>query len=427
MFIKYFLVGFAMDSFDVIIINDIFVLKKELMEILMQQITLQQQLQNSENLFNFIEKFMKTEMITIHNNQKVVNSFIPPYPSVAFDRIVENLKNGAKTPFSAYLAITPECPNNCWHCSSEKREKSSIDSKYWFNVIDQLNDLGVCIIGFTGGEPLVNKDLDEFIKYAADYGITTILFTSGATLTSERVKSLEKNGLWAVALSLDHYNETIFDELRGRQGAFQDTINALNWFDDANVYSMTTTLATHQLLENNLEKLLKTYAIAKKCNVHEFRIIEPMPSGNLQNAKNNILLEDNEIELLKEFHSKINKQQKLPKVCSFNVMEGKEIFGCCAGIQHLYIEYSGKVCPCDFTPLSFGNITEEPVVEIWQRMASAMGNPREKCFIKDNQELIQKFSEYGKNYPMDTDKSCELCKQARKRDLPNYFKMVAKK
>ena len=392
----------------------------------MKEIILNNQLQNSDKLFFFLEKFMTSEMITNHNNQKVINSFIPPYPSEAFNRIVKNLKNGAKTPFSAYLAITPECPNNCWHCSSEKRQKSSINPKYWYSVIDQLNEMGVCIIGFTGGEPLVHKELDDLIKYTAELGITTILFTSGATLTQSRVTRLEKNGLWAVALSLDHYDEKIFDKIRGRKGAFYDTINALEWFANSKIYSMTTTLATHQLIENNLTGMKKIYALAKKFNAQEFRIIEPMPTGNLQNAQENILLDENKIEQLKKFHIAINKQKCLPKVCSFNVMEGKEIFGCCAGIQHMYVEYSGKVCPCDFTPLSFGNIMDESIKIIWQRMAKTMGKPREKCFIRDNQELIQKYSNNGKIYPLDTEASCELCKHALKRDLPSYFKMIAK-
>ncbi|UDQ99120.1 radical SAM protein [Lentisphaerota bacterium WC36G] len=392
----------------------------------MSKIMLQKQLQNSESLFYFIEKFMTSEQVTTHNNQKVVNSFIPPYPSKAFDRIVKNLKNGAQTPFSAYLAITPECPNDCWHCSSEKRQKSSIDSKYWYSVIDQLNELGVCIIGFTGGEPLVHSELDNLIEYAANLGITTILFTSAATLTEQRVKLLEKHQLWGIAVSLDHYNEEIFDRLRGRKGAFKDTVIGLKWLADSKIYSMTTTLASHDLVANNLDEMKKIYNLAKMLNVHEFRIIEPMPTGNLQNASEKVLLDDDEVQTLKEFHCMMNKQEKMPKVCSFNVMEGKEVFGCCAGIQHMYIEYSGKVCPCDFTPLSFGNITEEPLLDIWQRMVKAMGQPREKCFIRDNQVLIQQYSNFGKVYPIDTENSCRLCSQAKERGLPNYFKMISK-
>jgi MoaA/NifB/PqqE/SkfB family radical SAM enzyme len=34
----------------------------------------------------------------------------------------------------------------------------------------------------------------------------------------------------------------------------------------------------------------------------------------------------------------------------------------------IYVTASGDVTPCDFTPLSFGNVREEPPAKIWQRM-----------------------------------------------------------
>jgi len=32
----------------------------------------------------------------------------------------------------------------------------------------------------------------------------------------------------------------------------------------------------------------------------------------------------------------------------------------------MFIDSQGNVCPCDFTMLSFGNILERPIQEIWE-------------------------------------------------------------
>ncbi len=42
--------------------------------------------------------------------------------------------------------------------------------------------------------------------------------------------------------------------------------------------------------------------------------------------------------------------------------------GCFAGNREMYISASGDVTPCDFTPLSFGNVREEPLSRIWLKM-----------------------------------------------------------
>lgn len=58
---------------------------------------------------------------------------------------------------------------NSWHCSAKRFIKNSDDKSKEMttadlkNIVISLQDLGVGIIGFTGGEPLLRKDLEEVI------------------------------------------------------------------------------------------------------------------------------------------------------------------------------------------------------------------------------------------------------------------------
>ncbi|MFX0106391.1 MAG: SPASM domain-containing protein, partial [Candidatus Hodarchaeota archaeon] len=42
--------------------------------------------------------------------------------------------------------------------------------------------------------------------------------------------------------------------------------------------------------------------------------------------------------------------------------------GCLAGNIQYYASAYGDISPCDFSPLSFGNIRKEPLKKIWMRM-----------------------------------------------------------
>jgi MoaA/NifB/PqqE/SkfB family radical SAM enzyme len=48
-----------------------------------------------------------------------------------------------------------------------------------------------------------------------------------------------------------------------------------------------------------------------------------------------------------------------------------EGFGCFAGFYQIYVNAQGYVCPCDFTPIHFGNVREEPLQVIFDRLRAS--------------------------------------------------------
>jgi radical SAM protein with 4Fe4S-binding SPASM domain len=40
--------------------------------------------------------------------------------------------------------------------------------------------------------------------------------------------------------------------------------------------------------------------------------------------------------------------------------------GCPAGVAQMHVRGNGDVCPCDFTPISFGNIRQKNLNDIWK-------------------------------------------------------------
>lgn len=371
----------------------------------------------------FIKQWLRGENPTRHNGQWVLNSFLPPFPGKAYDKMFENLLSGRRlSPVSAFLAVTAECPYNCLHCSLKKRKSGNLDTAQWLNAIFQLQQLGTSIIGFTGGEPLLREDLPQLVEAAVKGGSEVIIFSSGAGFTREKAEQLKQAGAWAFCVSLDNTDAEAMSTQRGRADALETALNALKLSHETGFYTMTGTLAMPESIRSG--RYLEIYRMAEELNVDEFRMVEPMPCGRMQHIDENQILTEELIAELRSFHVESNRRGRKPKVCCFNHIESPEFFGCGGGTQHLFIDPAGEVCPCDFTPMSFGNITQETFQVIWSRMTDAMGNPRRHCFIQKNYKLINRHAQESGSYPTSPEISCKICSEAGREQMPDYFQMV---
>ncbi len=373
------------------------------------------------NGLRFLHKWLDSEMPSKHNGKWVLNSFFPPFPSDSFDRMFENSLSGRRlSPVSAYVAVTSTCPLSCKHCSVAGRRMGNLSRDTLVDLMRQFRELGVSICGLTGGEPTTRYDLADIVRAAAKEGMSPVLFTSGYGLGEAQIAELAKAGLWAIAISIDSDIPEEHDEFRGRKGAFEAAFRAAFFAARYGLYTMISTVASKESVKS--EKYRKIYKIASDLGIHEYRIIEPMPCGRLD-SDSDMLLSGDDIRKIRDFHYEINRKGKLPKVCAFNVIESPEFFGCGGGTQHLFVDSAGEVCPCDFTPLSFGNIRNESLAAIWSRMNDAMHNPRRHCFIQKHAELIHKKAE-GKSFPLQVSDSLEICREAGAEDFPDYFQFT---
>ncbi|MBD3267578.1 radical SAM protein [bacterium] len=332
------------------------------------------------------------------------------------------LSNRRLSPVSAYLAVTSACPYNCWHCSLKNRRAGHLDTAQWLDIIAQLHEVGCSVMGFTGGEPLCRQDLPQLIEAASRGGAETILYTCGAMINDEWIERLKQAGLWSICVSYDHPDPAMFDQKRGKPGAAQAAEQAIRLSARHGFYTMIGSVATREFVAEKHYKLLLNKA--KSMGVHEFRIVEPMPCGKLSQASRDTFLTADMIQELRDFHVRANKRLGGPKVCAFNQIESPELFGCGGGTQHMFIDPAGEVTPCDFTPLSFGNLREEKLKVVWLRMVEAMGGaPRRHCFIQKNHQLIDKHGN-GHTFPLPQAVSQTICAEAGQEELPDYFQML---
>ncbi|MDI6855694.1 MAG: radical SAM protein [Candidatus Thermoplasmatota archaeon] len=358
-------------------------------------------------------KLARYEKLVKLDDKIVFSSFVPPFPSKAFDRFVASFSK--KTPTAVYTSLTNKCKYNCWHCSNMYRSGKELTSKEVIKLLKDFQDLGASVFGFTGGEPLLRNDLPEIIRAVDERGIT-LLFTSGDGFTNKKAEELKKAGLFSVVISLDHFKGEVHNALREQKDAFKTALDAIQTSKKYGFYTTISTVVTKQLLDTIFEFL----EFAQKLGVDEVRVLEPIPCGKLLTEETT--LDDKDRAKLIEVHKIANKSSKYPRVSAFSYIESEQAIGCTAGIDHLYIDAEGNVCPCDFTPLSFGNVKEEELKKILERLHNYFTNPREKCFMIENYKEIAKCFE-GK-LPLPIEKSIEICKSCKPSATPTFYKKL---
>ena len=363
----------------------------------------------------FLKKWMKNERMHVYNNKVRLNSFFPPSPSTPHKRFIKAAFSKERTPLNVYISTTNKCPYDCPHCSYKKRPEEEISTKEFYNIIDQIKELGTPTIGFTGGEPLLRKDIEKLIEYSKPE-LNTIIFTTGYSLTRKKAEKLKKAGIDCVTVGIESSNPEKHNKIRNNKESFNWLEKSVKNCVDAEIYTAISTIGFREKIEN-------IYILGEKCEVGELRLLNPVATGGIAN-KTEVILNSNEIEKLKEFHKKHNRKNLGPVVESFAYIESSELFGCGAGFHHMFIDAAGNVCPCDLTPLSFGNIKEKKLKDIWVEMGKYFPRPRLNCFMNSIADKIPKDT----NFPISKKQSITLFRPAKKDDpLPEWYKHVLKK
>ena len=133
--------------------------------------------------------------------------------------------------------ITKACNLRCAHCyaqatgPADENELSTVEGK---RLIDDLAGFGVPVLLFSGGEPLVRKDLTELAGYAVEKGMRAVISTNGTLIDEHAAESLKKIGLSYVGISLDGMAE-VNDHFRGVQGAFSKALDGIRYCQKAGI------------------------------------------------------------------------------------------------------------------------------------------------------------------------------------------------
>lgn len=123
-----------------------------------------------------------------------------------------------KPPLWLLAELTYRCPLQCPYCSNPveiAKYKDELSTEDWIRVMRQARKMGAAQLGFSGGEPLARRDLEELIAEARSLGYYTNLITSGVGMDEKRVKTFKEAGLDHIQISFQASNEELNNYLGG--------------------------------------------------------------------------------------------------------------------------------------------------------------------------------------------------------------------
>ena len=168
--------------------------------------------------------------------------------------------------------MTQRCNLKCVHCYAHAIEvdgSDDINTEQAKTMIDDLAAYGAPVMLFSGGEPLVRKDLVELASHATSKGMRAVISTNGTLITKEKARELKEVGLSYVGISLDGM-EAVHDKFRGVPGAFKKALEGIaNCQAEGLKVGLRFTINKRNVSEiPGIFRLLKDLEVPRACFYH---------------------------------------------------------------------------------------------------------------------------------------------------------------
>ncbi len=141
----------------------------------------------------------------------------------------DNLRYGGPQPPIVVWNCTRQCNLSCLHCYADAKSVCSPDemsTEEAKTFIRGLAEFGVPVLLFSGGEPLLRKDIFELADFAREQGIRPALSTNGTLINESVADTLRELGFSEVGISLDGIEENN-DRFRGKKGSFKAALRGI--------------------------------------------------------------------------------------------------------------------------------------------------------------------------------------------------------
>ena len=293
--------------------------------------------------------------------------------------------------------VTRRCNLKCVHCYAHAKNIPSDDelsTEEGKKLIRDLTEFGSPVILFSGGEPLVRRDLPELAAFAVKNGMRAVISTNGTLITPTIARTLKKIGLSYVGISLDGMEE-INDRFRGVRGAFKSALSGIENCQEAGIkVGLRFTINKFNVNEiPKLFKLLEDMNIPRICFYHLVYagrgsdLVEEDLSHTATRAALDLIIDET-----KRLHDKGKPKEVLTvdnhadgpyvylRLLKENPERAKEVLellkwneGNNSGRGIGCVSWNGDVHADQFwRHYSFGNVKERPFSEIWMDTSEPM-------------------------------------------------------
>ena len=346
--------------------------------------------------YRLVKMILDTIMNRINvSKQEFISNLRDPMWRKGLSSVLEGIaKYGPTKPFTAYAPFlivwnfTNACNLKCKHCYQSAGTSSfdELTTEEALEAVDKMADAGVAYIAFSGGEPLVRKDLFDVIDRIREREMAFSLATNGTLLTKKIVKKLKEYNCLYIQISLDGAKRWTHDSFRGGK-SFMRVINGIK---NAVESGITVGVAT-TVTKFNYNEVYDIIELAEELGVNIFMYYNFIPTGRGKDIVNLDISPEERERLLRYMASQIGKRKisllsTAPQYSRISIACGslslthfdtigpqskdlaflaEFVGGCGTGRLYCALQPNGDITPCVFIPIVLGNIRKDDLLNIW--------------------------------------------------------------
>ncbi|WP_456431439.1 radical SAM protein [Nitratifractor sp.] len=303
------------------------------------------------------------------------------------DAVVEGRRERSLEGAIAIWNFTNRCNLACRHCYSyaDPNSEDFLSTDFILSSIPELRKAGIRFVIFSGGEPLIRKDIFTIAEAMRAVGIVTYLSTNGLYINEKNVDRIIETFNY-IGISIDGI-EAVHDAFRGLEGAYRRSLDAIALIQrhGGNAGIRFT------LTGETKGSFYDIFDLAERIGVNKIYISHLVYSGRgLENLKIDISPEERRkfVEFIIDKAFRYREEGRKIDIVTGNMEMDAILFlekfgerypelrdemerrlrswgGNSAGRKLVNIDWKGNVKPDPFFPVTIGNMTERPFSEIW--------------------------------------------------------------
>lgn len=260
----------------------------------------------------------------------------------------------------AQIELTYRCQEKCkyCYCVTEKPCREELNTLEIKQLLNELYDMGVFNIVFTGGDPFVRKDIFEILEYAHEKRFLIDIFTNGIALTDRDIIFLKSLHLRSVQFSIYSHIPEKHDAFTQVKGSYRKTTEAIRKciIIGIPVYIKVT------FTNYNIDDAQGIFDLVRElgCMIQIGLSVTAANDGDKNPTKYRINDIDNYVEIMKL----VNSYTKTNNYYVGNSIENEML--CTVGTSSVYINPYGDVLACNSLPLNCGNVRAQSIENIWR-------------------------------------------------------------
>jgi len=321
-------------------------------------------------------------------------------------RVAEWNEKGDCYPIYVEIGPTNVCNHRCAFCALDflNYGKDVLDKEIMLATLKDMANHGVKSIMFAGeGEPLLHKNICEFVNKTKEFGMNVSITTNGVHFTKEKIESCLPSLSW-IRFSVDSGSPENYAKVHGTKPEdFNKVIeNIKTAVEFRKKNQLKTTIGVQFLMiPPSIGEAIKLARILRDIGTDNLQV---KPYSHHPKSKNEFHLNPEDYNKLKEQLMQFDSDnfKVLFREATIERIESGIDYPECYGLPFFaLIDAKGNVIPCNLfygdEEFSYGNLHKNSFSEIWQ------GEKRK--------EVLKKLREKG----------CEDCRHGCRLDVINRY------